>query len=111
MSTAFDVPLFAVEGEIDHGNMSQLAVAIDEAMTPSIDRVLLDLTEVTYIDSGGLSVLYTVVQRLQGKGWLGVINPTTDVLRLLEIIGLTSQEAFRVFPDRAKAKAAAEASA
>jgi anti-anti-sigma factor len=111
VSTEHDVPLFAVEGEIDHGNMSELAGAIDRALSPTVDRVLLDLTNVTYIDSGGLSVLYTVVQRLQGRGWLGVINPGTDVLRLLEIIGLTSQDAFRVFPDRLKARAAAGAPA
>ena len=109
VSQSFDVPLFAIQGEIDHGNMAELAVAIDEAMTPEVTRVLLDLTDVSYIDSGGLSVLYTVVQRLRGCGWLGVINPCPDVYRLLQIIGLTTQDTFRIFPDRRAAEAASRA--
>lgn len=108
VSRSFDVPLFGIQGEIDHGNMAELAVAIDRAMTPEVTRVLLDLTDVSYIDSGGLAVLYTIVQRLQSSGWLGVINPCPNVYRLLEIIGLTAQDTFRIFPDRGAAETAAQ---
>jgi len=49
--------------------------------------VLLDLRDVTYIDSGGLSVLLSGVRRLRDRGWLGVIGPNPNVRRLLEISG------------------------
>ena len=69
------------------------------------DIILVDLSQVSYIDSGGLSVLFSAARRLRDKGWLGLIAPNTSVRRLLEIVGVLADPGFRVFPDRAAATA------
>lgn len=66
--------------------------------------VFIDLHQVTYIDSGGLSVLLAAVRLLREQGWLGVIGPNANVHRLLEIVGLLVDPSFRVFENRSAAE-------
>jgi anti-anti-sigma factor len=68
--------------------------------------MLLDLTDCGYLDSAGLSVLIHALREVQGKGWLGVINPDANLTRLFEIVGLTASEWFRIFPGVEQASAA-----
>lgn len=100
--------LFAVKGEIDHSNAGNLSAAVDQPLEQGDPIVLLDLSEVDYIDSGGVSVLLSTVRRLRNRGWLGVINPNANVRRLLEIVGLTVDHGFRLFETRDEAGATVE---
>jgi hypothetical protein len=68
--------------------------ALDEGET-----VLIDLTRCRYIDSGGLAVLFSGRRKLAPGGWLGIIGTDTNILRLLEIVGLTSGPGVRLFND------------
>ena len=79
---------------------------MDEAILQGNSVLLLDLSEVTYIDSGGLSVLFSAGRRLRDSGWLGLIGPNASVRRLLELVGVLADPAFRLFDDRAAAEAA-----
>jgi anti-anti-sigma factor len=54
-------PLLAVTGEIDQGNAGSFAEALDRTSGP----VVVDLTGVEYLDSAGLSVLFTHSDRLE----------------------------------------------
>ncbi|GAA3117989.1 STAS domain-containing protein [Streptomyces rameus] len=54
-------PHLAVRGEIDMSNAGSLADALDAGSGP----LVLDLTEVEYLDSAGLSVLFTHADRLE----------------------------------------------
>jgi anti-anti-sigma factor len=100
-------PLLEAQGEIDHGSCAPLQMALDAALESGNVIVFIDLREVTYIDSGGLSVLLSGVRRLRGKGWLGVIGPNRNVRRLLEIVGLLVDSSFRLFDTPASAERAA----
>jgi len=93
-------PLIDLEGEVDHSNCGLLESAITAVLDGRRHTVLLDLQRVNYIDSGGLSVILSAMRRLRGKGWLGVIAPNPNVLRLLEIVGLLVDPDFRVFAGR-----------
>jgi len=97
-------PLLEVRGDIDHNTCGAIEVAVNEALETGNDIVLLDVSEVTYIDSGGLSVLLSAVRTLRNRGWLGVISPNANVRRLLEIVGLLVDPTFRVFVDRSEAE-------
>lgn len=99
-------PLLETSGDIDHDTCGSIEVALSEALDDGIDSVLLDLRQVTYIDSGGLSVLLSCVRLLRERGWLGVIGPNPNVRRLLEIVGLLVDPSFRVFEDNEAALAA-----
>ncbi|WP_327267792.1 STAS domain-containing protein [Streptomyces sp. NBC_01218] len=53
--------VLTVVGEIDMSNTGSLAAALDDAPGP----LVLDLTEVEYLDSAGLSVLFPHADRLE----------------------------------------------
>jgi anti-sigma B factor antagonist len=101
-----DTPLVEAHGDIDHNNCGSVEVALGDALDAGNTVVLLDLRDVSYIDSGGLSVLLSGVRRLRDKGWLGAVGPNTNVRRLLEIVGLLVDPSFRVFAGLEDAEAA-----
>jgi anti-anti-sigma factor len=107
-SHLLSAPIFEIRGEIDHSNASVLRAAVDEPLDQGAQVILLDLSEVDYIDSGGVSVLLSTVRRLRNRGWLGVVNPNSNVRRLLEIVGLTVDHGFRLFGTREEASQALE---
>jgi anti-sigma B factor antagonist len=100
-----DTPLIEAHGDIDHSNCGAVEVALSSALDEGAVIVLLDLRYVTYIDSGGLSVLLSGVRRLRDRGWLGVVGPNPNVSRLIEIVGLLVDPSFRVFEDLEAAEA------
>jgi anti-anti-sigma factor len=99
-------PVLEARGDIDHNTCGSVESALDEALADGNDTVLFDLRLVTYIDSGGLSVLLSGVRLLRERGWLGVIGPNPNVRRLLEITGLLVDPAFRLFDNREAAQRA-----
>jgi anti-sigma B factor antagonist len=99
-----DTPLVEAHGDIDHNNCASVEAALGNTLDEGNLVVLLDLRDVTYIDSGGLSVLLSGVRRLRDQGWLGVVGPNHNVRRLLEIVGLLVDPNFRVFDDLGEAR-------
>jgi anti-sigma B factor antagonist len=100
-----DVPLLEARGDIDHSTCASLQSALDEVFDNGNSLVFLDLQNVSYIDSGGLSVLLAAVRTVRERGWLGVIGPNSNVRRLLEIVGLLVDPCFRVFDNKDEAEA------
>jgi anti-anti-sigma regulatory factor len=68
--------------------------------------LLLDLSDCSYADSGGLGSLFSVLQILAPRGLLGVFGANRDVYRLLEMVGLVRTPVFRVFSDEKAVRAA-----
>jgi anti-sigma B factor antagonist len=101
-----DAPLILAQGDIDHSTCGTVGKFLDDAIGGGSVVVLLDLQQVTYIDSGGLSVLFSAARRLRDRGWLGLIGPNGSVHRLLEIVGVLADPGFRVFDDEASAELA-----
>lgn len=102
------LPLVIVSGEIDHGSSGTLQTELDPVLDEGATIILLDLSDVTYIDSGGISVLLSAVRRLRNEGWLAAVNPNANVRRLFEIVGLKADQGFRLFDDREAAAAAVQ---
>lgn len=102
-----NVPVLNIVGEIDHGNASAVGATIDELIEQKQRAILLDLSNVDYMDSGGISVLLSALRRLREGGWLGVINPNANVRRLIQIVGLALDASFKVFDSVEDAEAAA----
>ena len=72
----------AVKGDIDMASADQLRRALDDA--PAGDRLVLDLTAVSYLDSAGVKVLYDHLDRNPEL----IIDPDAVILRILAITGL-----------------------
>ena len=94
--------LIAVRGEVHVSTAPEFSERLNEAIATGKTGVVIDMTEVEFIDSTGLSVLLNALRRVtrqQGSLALVVSNPT--VLRLFEITRLDST--FDIAPTREEA--------
>src|SRR5438094_966837 len=63
-----DLVLVSVSGELDLYTAGQLQARIDEAGAVGADTVLVDLSEVSFVDSTALAALVQETKRLEGRG-------------------------------------------
>jgi anti-anti-sigma factor len=96
-----------VEGELDLATAPELASAL-EALDSGTGPVIVDLTEVGFVDSSGLSTLLQARQRLAGASGapeLRLVVTRPSILRVLDVTGLA--DVFAVFDsvDRAASPA------
>ena len=100
-----------LKGEVDMSNAASVRLQIAESVTPDDDALLVDLSELSFIDSAGLHSLIelgTVLEERRQRLLLCVPHGST-IERAIEIIGLP--RAVSVHSDRAEAMEAARASA
>ena len=102
------VPVLKVIGDVDHLSAMALDTAVQDAIGAHGLRVLIDLRECPYLDSGGLSVLLFTFRQLRRNGWIGVVAPNHNIVRLFEIVGLAGDPHFRVFANSEEALGALE---
>jgi anti-sigma B factor antagonist len=87
------IRVIAVIGELDLAVTDQLQGAIGRAAGAS--RVLVDLADCEFLDSTGIAVLIRGRETLAAEGRdLAVCNPRRQVLRVLEVTGLTRIDGF-----------------
>lgn len=103
-------PLIYVRGEVDHDSAPYLRDAIVEESSAIPPVLLLELSDVSYIDSGGLSLLFEIVRKYPEPGWVGLVGVRANVARILELTGFGDLPGVRLLPDL-KAAAAALAGA
>jgi anti-sigma B factor antagonist len=63
-----DTLICAVEGEIDIGSSGELRKALDGIIKGNEKKVLIEFSNVAYIDSSGLATLIEMFQRLKKIG-------------------------------------------
>jgi anti-sigma B factor antagonist len=100
--------LITVSGEIHVTTAPDFSMRLNDAIAAGSRGVVIDLSEVEFIDSTGLSVLLNGLRRVtraQGKLALVISNPT--VLRLFEITRLDST--FDIYSTREAALAGVQA--
>ena len=107
-SDLLGVPVLKVTGDLDHLTAPALEKAVGDALSADGMRLLVDLADCPYLDSGGLSVLLFTLREVREKGWIGVIAPNANLLRLFEITGLAAAPDFRVFSSCQEAMVALE---
>ncbi|MGW0363366.1 STAS domain-containing protein [Streptomyces sp. NPDC002990] len=81
--------VLAVGGDLDHHTARGLSQALDDTPFDSGSQLVLDLSELTYCDSTGITVLVTAYRRAEAMGSalvLAGVNP--DLMRVFGIIGL-----------------------
>lgn len=89
------VPVIAPQGEIDLATSRDLGAQLGElAGEPGVAAVL-DLTDVTFMDSIGLGVVLKASSRFrrQAKRFVIVAPPGGSVMRLLELSGVGNRVA------------------
>jgi anti-sigma B factor antagonist len=87
-----DVVVLAAGGDIDYASTPQLRERIAEHIDAGKRRLVIDLNEVTFIDSTAIGVLIGALVRLQdaGSGSVAVVcaEENRKVLRIFEIAGV-----------------------
>ena len=83
-------PRLRVCGEIDIQTSPILDEQLQKVQDQGLSSIVVDLDEVTFLDSTGLSVLIAALKRSQSAGGeLRLVSPRPNVRRVLEITGLT----------------------
>ena len=87
-------------GELDLHTASQFREALGEAIDDGVRRLVVDLSEVTFIDSTALGVLMGGVARLRlVDGSLDVVCPNEKIRRIFEVTGLDQVLAISAGPE------------
>jgi stage II sporulation protein AA (anti-sigma F factor antagonist) len=83
------ITVLGLDGEIDHQSVGGLTRALAPADIPVGQRVVIDLSRVTFMDSSGVNALIAAFQAAQAAGgWLRLVVVRGAVLRTLQLVGL-----------------------
>ena len=98
--------LLSVEGELDIATAPRMIAAINEAVADVAAPLVVDLTDVVFMDSTGLALLMNARRRVVrlGQGF-AIVCPGGPISRVFEIADMV--ESLRVCPDRDTARLAA----
>ena len=100
--------VLAVRGEIDLFTAPELKQVLAESIEAGRIRIIVDLTETTFLDSTALGVLIGAVKRLRSRdGRLTIVNVDQNIAKTFEITGL--DQIFTIRPTRDEAVAALDA--
>src|SRR4051794_12458276 len=93
-----------IAGEVDLYSAPELKAHVLDAIDAGKTRIIVDLTNTTFIDSTTLGVLVGARKRLrEQEGTLAVVCPDPDKLGLFEMTGL--DRVFSIHTDRGEALA------
>jgi anti-sigma B factor antagonist len=94
----------AVAGELDMSTSSELRRRVEVCLRNGRTAVIIDLSELTHMDSSGLAALISAHQLTQERrGRLALVISSESVRRTVEVRGL--DRLFKIVPDRDEALA------
>jgi len=89
------VPL---KGEIDLHVSPTVTATLNEVIDKKPERLVVDLSEVSYIDSAGLAALIQSMQKVEGYGGKFMLSGLQETVRSIFEISRLDQ-VFQIFPD------------
>ena len=99
---ADEVTILELSGEIDINTSPEVRKAFDHLLKEQRKKILLNFSQVSYIDSSGLATLVEMLQRLKRfGGLLRLSNVSEKVKGLFEITKL--DRLFSIFPSEEEA--------
>jgi anti-sigma B factor antagonist len=102
--------VLAVEGEIDIATAPRMIAAINEVLADIESPLVVDLSNVVFLDSTGLALLLNARGRVMRRGQgFAIACPGGPISRVFEIADMV--ERLRVCPDRESAGRAATGAA
>ena len=102
-----DVAVLHLKGELDADTANQLHAALADLLERPVPRIVVDLTELKFCDSVGLSAFITSKQVITARGgWLSFAGANLFLIQLMETVGLSRY--FAIFPEVDDAIAAAQ---
>src|SRR5438477_12419858 len=86
------------KGEIELHVSPTVTAALTEVLDQKPERLVVDLSEVTYIDSAGLAALIQAMQKVEGYGRKFMLSGLQETVRSIFEISRLDQ-VFQIFPD------------
>jgi anti-anti-sigma factor len=87
--------VYRLIGELDASNVGYVEHVL-EADLGADDDLTLDLSELTFVDSMGVSLFMAAAQKLEGRGNLVLLSPEESVLRILQLVQVEQQANVRI---------------
>ena len=98
--------LLTVEGELDVATAPRMISALNEAIAVMEAPLVVDLSDVVFMDSTGLALLMNARRRVVRLGHgFAIVCPHGPIARVFEIADMV--DSLRVFPDQESARVAA----
>ena len=90
--------VLAIEGDIDLQISPAIAEALDAMIKKKPERIVIDLSRATYIDSAGVAALILAMQQVKAYGGKFFLSGVQETIRsILEVSRL--DRIFWIFPD------------
>lgn len=81
--------ILTIQGEVDVYTAPRLREEIHRRLDAGDNKIVVDLTDVAYMDSTGLGVLIGALKRArESRGELIVASPNARISRILDVTGL-----------------------
>jgi anti-sigma B factor antagonist len=102
-----DVAVLHLRGELDSDTASQLQDTLAYLLERPVPRIVVDVTDLKFCDSVGLSSFVTSKQVIDARGgWLSFAGANPFLIQLMETVGISRY--FAIFPEVDDAIAAAQ---
>ena len=102
-----DVAVLHLKGELDADTASRLHSVLADLLERPVPRIVVDLSELNFCDSVGLSAFITCKQVINARGgWLSFAAASPFLAQLMETVGMSRY--FAIFPEVDDAIAAAQ---
>ncbi len=98
--------VISVEGDLDLATAPRMKWMLLDSLQTGSSRLVIDLSDTTFMDSTALSVLVGITRRLDPDARLAVVCVRPNVLKIFELAGLDG--AFAIFPTLEQALAYAQ---
>ncbi|MFF5295376.1 STAS domain-containing protein [Paractinoplanes globisporus] len=93
-----DIAVLHLRGELDADTAATLRATLTDLLERPVPRIVVDLTDLKFCDSIGLSTFITSKQVITARGgWLSFAGANQFLQRLLETVGLSHY--FAIFPE------------
>jgi anti-sigma B factor antagonist len=90
--------VLAIEGDIDLHVSPAITESLNAMIKKKPERIVIDLSRATYIDSAGMAALILAMQEVEAYGGKFFLSGLQETLRsIFEISRL--ERTFRIFPD------------
>lgn len=105
LRTLGPVKLVKLRGRLNLGDaVDRLRETLDDLIGSGDTRILLDLSEVPWIDSSGIGLLVKVLTSAKQQGGsMKLLNPSKFTIQILKMIALL--DVFEIFEDQQQAAA------
>jgi anti-sigma B factor antagonist len=91
--------VLTLTGEIDLNEKPSVEAKLDPLIEKKSPAIVIDLAEVSYVDSSGLAVFIDALQRTQSYGGKLALANLTEKVRMVFTIARLDQ-VFDIYPDR-----------